>query len=39
MGFITKLDISTSCDFGSQMTQYASMVAISKKNWVKYTIY
>jgi len=31
MGFITKLDISTSCDFGSQMTQYASMVAISKK--------
>jgi hypothetical protein len=31
MGFITKLDISTSCDFGSQMMQYASMVAISKK--------
>ena len=31
MGFITKLDISTSCDFGSQMSQYASMVAISKK--------
>jgi hypothetical protein len=31
MGFITKLDISTSCDFGSQMIQYASMVAISKK--------
>jgi hypothetical protein len=25
MGFITKLDISTSCDFGSQMTQYASL--------------
>ena len=31
MGFITKLDISTSCDFGSQMSQYASLVAISKK--------
>jgi len=31
MGFITKLDISTSCDFGSQMMQYASMVSISKK--------
>ena len=31
MGFITKLDISTSCDFGSQMPQYASLVAISKK--------
>jgi len=31
MGFITKLDISTSCDFGSQMGQYASMIAISKK--------
>lgn len=31
MGFITKLDISTSCDFGSQMSQYASLVAINKK--------
>ena len=31
MGFITKLDISTSCDFGSQMSQYASLVDISKK--------
>jgi hypothetical protein len=31
MGFITKLDIATSCDFGSQMLQYASMVAISEK--------
>jgi hypothetical protein len=31
MGFITKLDISTSCDFGSQMMQYASLLAISEK--------
>jgi hypothetical protein len=31
MGFITKIDISTSCDFGSQMSQYASMVAVSEK--------
>jgi hypothetical protein len=31
MGFITKLDISTSSDFGSQMSQYASLVAISEK--------
>lgn len=31
MGFITKLNLSTSCDFGSQMFQYASMIAISEK--------
>ena len=31
MGFLTKLSISTSCDFGSQMSQYASLIAISKK--------
>jgi hypothetical protein len=31
MGFITKSDISTSCDFGSQMMQYASLLAISEK--------
>ena len=32
MGFLTKLNISTSCDFGSQMSQYASLISISKKN-------
>ena len=31
MAFITKSDISTTCDFGSQMSQYASMISISKK--------
>jgi hypothetical protein len=31
MGYITKLNISTSCDFGSQMSQYASLIAIGKK--------
>jgi len=31
MGFITQLDISISCDFGSQMSQYASLLAISEK--------
>jgi len=32
MAFITKSDIATTCDFGSQMTQYASMLAIGKKH-------
>jgi hypothetical protein len=32
MGFITKLDISTCCAFGSQMSQYATMVAVGKHN-------
>lgn len=31
MGFITKLNLTTECYFGSQMSQYASMVGISKK--------
>lgn len=30
MGFITKLNLTTECYFGSQMSQYASMVGISK---------
>jgi hypothetical protein len=32
MGYITKLDLGTSCGFGSQMSQYASLFAISKKS-------
>ena len=31
MGHLTKTNISDQCDFGSQMSQYASIVAISKK--------
>jgi hypothetical protein len=31
MGFITKFNITEYCDFGSQMTQYAALVAIGKK--------
>lgn len=31
MGIITKLNISQSCDFGSQMTQYAALRSISEK--------
>jgi hypothetical protein len=31
MAFITKSDIATTCDFGSQMSQYASMLCIAKK--------
>ena len=32
MGYITKLDLGTNCGFGSQMSQYASLFAISKKS-------
>lgn len=32
MKFITKLDLSYGCDFGSQMAQYASLLSISKKS-------
>lgn len=35
MGFITKLDISTCCAFGSQMSQYATMVALGKRNGLR----
>ena len=31
MGFITKSNIATTCDFGSQMSQYASLIAIGKE--------
>jgi hypothetical protein len=31
MGFLTQLNISTSCDFGSQMMQYAALVTIREK--------
>jgi len=31
MGFITKSNIATTCDFGSQMSQYASLVALGKE--------
>ena len=31
MGFITQLDLATSCDFGSQMMQYALLCSIKEK--------
>ena len=31
MKFITKFNLTDYCDFGSQMTQYASLIAIGKK--------
>jgi hypothetical protein len=31
MNFITKVNISQQCDFGAQMSNYASMIAIGKK--------
>lgn len=31
MGYITKSDLTSTCDFGSQMSQYASLVSIGKK--------
>jgi hypothetical protein len=35
MGFITKLDISTCCAFGSQMSQYATMIALGMHNGLR----
>ena len=35
MGYITKSDISSTCDFGSQMSQYASLISIGKKTGLK----
>jgi len=32
MNFITKINISQQCDFGSQMSNYASLIAIGKKS-------
>lgn len=32
MNFITKINIANQCDFGSQMSNYASLVAIGKKS-------
>lgn len=31
MRFITKIDLTQNCGFGSQMSQYASLISISKK--------
>lgn len=32
MSFITKSDIATTCDFGSQMSHYAALLSIAKKS-------
>lgn len=35
MGFITKIDLTSLCAFGSQMSQYAAMISIAKKTGIQ----